>query len=268
MDVFVKYSGVDVLKCLHDINILQQTRSMAPLQSISFLLSSDLYGCCRGALLIGLATHGRLPDVKFLVNNGADIDMFCRLSLHNAAMNGHDAIVRFLVENGSNIHSSRNKALVNAARYGHESIVKYLVEKGADVKARKCFPLSTAADNGHESIVRFLVDSGSDVRADNDFPLLMASLSGHETIVRFLLDGGSRNPTAFNAARSHGRWNIVRLFVEKGAHNFFESHHCPYKNVRHIRSIPKHQRRQVHRRYHRGRSYAYDSYAGIDNVIL
>ena len=93
----------------------------------------------RGYTVLRLAARGgRLSEVKYLVENGADV-------------NTRDNYVYYTV-------------LHEAAGYGHLSEVKYLVENGADVNATTKggrTTLDTAACRGYRDVARYLRSVGA-----------------------------------------------------------------------------------------------------------
>ena len=92
------------------------------------------------------------------------------ISLHIAAINGHEAVVRLLLADDRVDPDSKDKyggetPLSRAARNGHEAVVKLLLEKGADLESKEKYdrtPLSRAAENGHEAVVKLLLEKGAE----------------------------------------------------------------------------------------------------------
>lgn len=64
----------------------------------------------RNYLLTGVR-FGLLPELKYLVENGADIHVENDEALRYAAKNGHLAIVKYLIEHGADVHSNNDQAL-------------------------------------------------------------------------------------------------------------------------------------------------------------
>ncbi len=79
-------------------------------------------------LLEYAAGYGNLELVKYLIENGANVNADENEALRRAAEKGNLEILKYLVENGANIS---DLALIRAAIYGQLEIVKYLVENGA-----------------------------------------------------------------------------------------------------------------------------------------
>ncbi len=144
------------------------------LQTPAFVLSRKKRS--RDALL-SAAEDGRMEDVKFLVKNGADVNIASlktgRTPLMRAAENGHLDVVAFLLERGARINLkstySGKTALMRAAQYGHAQIVILLMEKGADANSRSTASGKTAliraCQHGHHSIVELLLERGAQVNA-------------------------------------------------------------------------------------------------------
>ncbi|MES2790910.1 MAG: ankyrin repeat domain-containing protein [Planctomycetota bacterium] len=90
--------------------------------------------------------------------------------LHVAAAQGKLQIVKWLVENGLDINAeggiAGGGALHVAASDGHLDIVRYLTDRGAhlDVSKSERNPLFGAICIGHTSIAKFLIESGIDTR--------------------------------------------------------------------------------------------------------
>ena len=76
--------------------------------------------------LIDAAKHGELENVKFLLENGADIHARDDHALSLASLIGHTEIVKLLIDHGADIHAWADDALKWASMYGHTEIVKLL----------------------------------------------------------------------------------------------------------------------------------------------
>jgi len=127
--------------------------------------------------------QGHLHTVKYLVENGADINVENTTSLQYASEQGHLDIVKYLIEKEADIHAAGNLSLLLAADQGHLDIMKYLIENGADINANNGYPLRWAAANGHMEMVKFLVEKGADISV---FVLEWAVKQGHSDIIKFL----------------------------------------------------------------------------------
>ena len=124
-----------------------------------------LPGGANGARLIGAAAGGDILELSFLVKHGSDpnySDPEMMTPLAWAARCGRLAAVKFLVENGANVNVSvsyqlnsrfryrDSSALIWAAQNEHIEVVRYLLAKGANPRRReKVFQLnihSTGSD--------------------------------------------------------------------------------------------------------------------------
>ena len=142
-------------------------------------------------VLYSASRHGHLPLVKYLVENGADINSEDGLALLEAAEYGHLPVVKYLVENGVYINAEDGDALSLAAEKGNLPIVKYLVENGGDIHAQNNQALRLAAEKRHLEIVKYLVENGANIHAENDQALILASKKGYLEIVQYLVENGA-----------------------------------------------------------------------------
>ncbi len=90
--------------------------------------------------------------------------------LHVAASQGHLPIVKWLVEEGAELNARGGilggNALNEAVSEGHLEIVRWLLENHAqmDVDEPEHNPLFSAIQGGYSDIARMLIDSGIDTR--------------------------------------------------------------------------------------------------------
>ena len=153
--------------------------------------------------------------------------------LPKAAYYGHLEIVKYLVENGADINAKDNNgwtSLIHAAYNGHLEVVKYLVENKADINAiGKYFgfdgltSLMFASMNGHLEVVKYLVENGANINDRNE-ALMGASISGHLEVVKYLVENGADintkdyvGITPLIYASMFGNFELVEYLIEKGA---------------------------------------------------
>ncbi len=124
---------------------------------------------CETSALIEASYYGHLEVVKFLVENGANVNNNVAYSAGNskkdtalisASANGHLEVVKYLVENGASVNNGPHNALAMAAEEGHLAVVRYLVSQGADVKIK----LYSVVGNGHFEVAKYLISQGADIR--------------------------------------------------------------------------------------------------------
>jgi ankyrin repeat protein len=156
------------------------------------------------APLIAAARAGRVRVVKFLLDNGANINVVSqgKTALHNAVQFGNRAMVELLLQRGADVKAKDGTGgtpLHEAAQNGFLSIVEVLLQHKADLNARnskanyELSPLHLAVKNGHAALVGFLLANGDDVnrKASGWTPLHGAAASGHDAMVTSLLKAGA-----------------------------------------------------------------------------
>ena len=120
------------------------------------------------SLLFYASSKGYLDIVKYLINNGADVNSMGGrgiFSLYTASSKGHLDIVKYLIDNGADVNLTTNiglSSLYHSICNGHLDIVKYLIDNGANfnfTKRHDKFSLYSAANSGHLDIIKFLIDN-------------------------------------------------------------------------------------------------------------
>ena len=150
---------------------------------------------------------GNLDDVIRHLNRGVAVNAWSDekapkagfTPLMIAAARGHLHIVKYLIDNGADINAlSYNDdhvtPLILAAGSGHLDVVRYLVKKGADVNKRGSIandltPLMASVAGKNLDVVIFLVKKGADVHtksATGYTALAMASEDGLQEIEAYL----------------------------------------------------------------------------------
>jgi ankyrin repeat protein len=128
-----------------------------------------------------------------------------------ASLKGNLEMVKFLVSEGADVNMVNNNggtALMAASEKGNLEIVKFLVSKGADVNAvnnNGNTALMLASENGNLEMVKFLFSEGADVNAVNNIgntALMNASMFGRLKVVQFLVSKGADVNMVNNNGRS------------------------------------------------------------------
>jgi hypothetical protein len=127
--------------------------------------------------------------------------------LHCACTDGQIAIVKYLVENGADVNLRGDTfdagPITYAASWGHLHVVEYLFAKGATLDVSTPFrnPLFATIHDGHTNIAQFLLDAGIDrhVLYRRESGKLRNALSfamdrGAKDIVALLIKAGCRLP--------------------------------------------------------------------------
>ncbi|KAG7376402.1 Leucine-rich repeat serine/threonine-protein kinase 2 [Phytophthora pseudosyringae] len=186
--------------------------------------------------LMRAAGNGRLSEVRYLVEHGADKDAKVNngsTMLMRAAENVRLNEVRYLVEQGTDKEAKDNNgktALMRAAENGRLNVVQYLVEQGADKDANTNggrTALMEAARLGYLDEARYLVEEGADKEAmanDGRTALVWAAEKGKLAVVRYLIEqgadkdgNGNGGRIALMGAAGKGHLDIVRYLIDRGA---------------------------------------------------
>jgi ankyrin repeat protein len=201
-----------------------------------------------GSVLATAAWWGNTETVKYLVEQGADVNLRLQTgeygsasALAAAAERGNTETVKYLVDQGADVNlplqtGPYGSALAAAAEWGNTETVKYLVEQGADVN----LPLQTgpygsalaaAAGRGDTETVKYLVEQGADVNlplqtGKYGSALSAAAWRGGTETVKYLVKQGAdvnlplqtgRYGSALAAAAWWGSTETVKYLVEQGA---------------------------------------------------
>ncbi|MDR1261457.1 MAG: ankyrin repeat domain-containing protein [Rickettsiales bacterium] len=155
--------------------------------------------------LLDAAKNGNIEKVKYLVNEGADVDtrdQNCNTPLHLAAYNGHtDTVEALLNAEGINVNAKDNNGatpLHSAIKNNRIDVVEVLLRaEGININEDDysgSTPLHWAVYGGNVDIVKALLDKGASinvVNGDGDTPL---DLTINEEI-KALLQKESITPT-------------------------------------------------------------------------
>ncbi|PVZ98621.1 hypothetical protein BB558_005371 [Smittium angustum] len=200
-----------------------------------------------GFIFTEFCKRGNIKFIKFLADNGADIDLCFGKPLKSAIENNHLEAAKYLVERGANtegfdnleflsqlstnsdsfdkksfnIYSKNDFTVQGASSNGYLDIVKNLVENGADIHQNNEVALKEASENGYLDIVKYLVENGANIHADQEWALGMASKSGYLDVVKYLVEKGAkvqaRENLALGIACINERLDIVKYLIENGA---------------------------------------------------
>jgi ankyrin repeat protein len=122
-------------------------------------------------------TAGNEAMVRLLVKHRADVNRLSMAgsALGNAAYTGNMNIVKYLVENGAKLDMPVNgdgNPLMQAFRRNHPEVVRYLLDKGATVRGvtgdQGKVPIHYAAGSGDLDLVKILIGKGADIKARDD----------------------------------------------------------------------------------------------------
>jgi ankyrin repeat protein len=122
------------------------------------------------------AIHGKIKEAKFLIANGADVNLLGLVDsrgaewspLTSAAKEDHLDMLELLLSNGANLEATNNEgdtALMITAKRPRPKSIKFFISKGARVNARGPrghTALIYAAYNGMTENLKLLLSSGAD----------------------------------------------------------------------------------------------------------
>ena len=185
-------------------------------------------------LLYTACYSGSLEIVKYLVENGADLNKKChsrRLPIHVAAGCGFQNIVEYLIENGSKIDSLDEELrtpLHLSLLYKHPEIAILLIKKNSKVNFLETIsPIHLACMEGYKNVVECLIEHDADVNIlspTNIFPLKQACSYGHMDIFELLLNNGANidmqtdeSSSVLHLAIKKKDIELVRIIVRRGA---------------------------------------------------
>lgn len=199
-----------------------------------FQFIDDINGrtCLHDAAIAG---SSRL--VELCIQHGVQIDrsdVYERIPLHYACMNGYPGICEQLLLAGSPPHAldrDNYSPLVYATLKGNVDCVRVLLEQGkvpvqSPSPPSDLIPLSLASQCGHVDVVILLLKHGakSAPNTNGEYPIHLAAREGHAQVCQLLLrmelwdipDKYHDWTPLFHAAR-YGKTDCVRVLLEAGS---------------------------------------------------
>jgi hypothetical protein len=233
------------------------------LVKIALLLCLVFAGPAVAGPLHDAARKGDLPEVKRLIDAGADVNapgaLYGWTPLHEAAVAGHVEVARLLINRGAKVDSGaigNSTPLYWAAAMGQLAVAKLLIDRGANVNARSKSgktPLHGAVGakgdteiGKHQVLVaKLLIANGANVNARDKggaTPLHIAAYVGNYAAVELLLQKGADMGAKDKAGHTgldwavRGRQTAVAELLRK--HRAEES---PYSAAAGKAKAPKHR---------------------------
>ena len=170
--------------------------------------------------------NGDMSGVRELLETYNDSTSLRNKCMWFAAQYGKVDVVKFLIQNGADVnavdkrkHTFDRTGLLLALERGHFDVAKLLIQSGADVNIvdgyEKKSPLHVAAKVGRINVVKVLIQNGAQVNygdKDNYTALHRAVRNGYVDVAKLLILNGAD----VNLAESLGRWTALHFACDKG----------------------------------------------------
>ena len=171
-------------------------------------------------LLCNAAERGSLSQVRYLTNNGANVDEADQLGLTPlclAAVNGRQQVAAELIESKADIDLESvdgHRPLGLAMRENHVDAAKLLIRNGANAdviiaRSHGMTPLGLALSNRSVDTAEALIAAGADVNMGDSrgmTPLCWAAFLGHTGIAERLIQNGADISKTDNQGWSPMEW--------------------------------------------------------------
>ena len=133
------------------------------------------YGADINYLLKEINTDVNLATIKFLIEHGADINLFNVLNLmyYNNPINLD--IVKFIVDMGIDITTYLDKFILYSINSNSIEAIIYFINMGCDIHIHDELFLFFAVERHYIDIIKILLDNGADIYARNNSILLFNS---------------------------------------------------------------------------------------------
>ena len=193
-------------------------------------------------LLTSAARHGDFDSVKFLLQNGADVnaknssgDTALSCAVQSSAVPDFE-IVKLLLAFDAKVNTRNDKCetpLLIAAEKNADKVANLLVEHGCDTNVKdfnSYSPLHFAAKNNNgkltEKLLQYGADPSSRIDEEGMTALHVAAKSGSVLVAEVLLDHGvdlevttyfGESPLVIAAQRGDLRFAVVQFLAQKGS---------------------------------------------------
>jgi len=171
--------------------------------------------------LLCAAQGGHLDIVKYLDDNGADLEVRDYRPMFYAAMNGHLDVVRYLYEKTKTTVGDQLVPAEEACEFGHTEVVKFLVENGTTIKKYGIDLASIASQKGNLELVKYLIEKDIEHEISDKNFILPAIQHGHIDIVKYVIESGStyhqRNHNSIEYAIKYNQPDIVKYLYSVDA---------------------------------------------------
>lgn len=197
------------------LNILISFNNKGEFKQIPFEYNLEYKRSC---YLSWAVYNDHINIVKYLLENGADMDNSTYGPLYWAFDRNNFEIIKLLIEKGADL--SRHFYLSLSCLRNQIETVKYLIGKGVDIHENGDHPLHNALQGGHFKIVKLLIEKGANIHSGEDLSLKVSCKYGDLDIIRFLLeqkfDISTINFCLSEISSSEIQFDVIKLLVEYG----------------------------------------------------
>lgn len=226
-----KYGQTPLMLCTHDLDKMKLLLQYGA--DVNAKSNSQ-----NTALFIACSEYGMYKNIKWLIDNGADV-LFKRwgglTALMQAAPFADTMTIYLLITKGIDVneHIWGSGALINAARYANWPCVTSLLNNGADPNISDELnmpPALWAAEYNNTSVLKLLLEKTNNINTTDSLagmtPLMWATYNEHDNpqIIQALLDKGAminvkdkHGETALSWAMKKGNTATVALLKKAGA---------------------------------------------------
>lgn len=187
-----------------------------------------------------LSEYSHIDLMKWAIDNGADVNSADGVCLVFACPHKEQKhVVKFLLKNGADIEVRNGESIKMASKYGNWDTVKLLVKSGAEI-TKQC--IGEAIRHDEMDIVKLLIEKGGDPNCCYDYfsrgwdlstdtPLRYAVSKENLSLVKLLIEkganindrddirNGGENDLLFSLLNKNSADadNISKLLIKKGA---------------------------------------------------
>ncbi len=148
-------------------------------------------------ILITAASNGNLDIVKYLLQNGADINNMNPVghtALNRAVFFGNEEMAHFLIAQGADVAKTDDRfmlpPLIAAIRKNRNELAKVLIEKGASINAldgiNGMTPIMWAAGYENKEIVKLLLINNADLSIVSKYDNTVFTITSNKEIQEIL----------------------------------------------------------------------------------
>lgn len=138
--------------------------------------------------LLDIAEQGNLNElIKALDRSDNRLDD-CNFIFGVAATYGHIDMVKYLLSQGADVNIGNGEAIRNSAECGNCEMVTLLLDNGADIHSYGDYPIRIAVSNEDMDMIKLLASYGANIHGFADEALYEAARKGRTDVIKCLKD--------------------------------------------------------------------------------